>query len=250
MLEVYLPFEKSKISQRFGENANTLYASQGLKGHPAYDWDVPYATQVPNCVPDAYCYSVLNRDNPDPQRYRAVCTLHETETDLVYEIIYGHLSGIFAQIGHTYQPGDVLGLVGNSGPVFSGGREVTKAEKLKGSRAGSHLHGPQIRVCKKVSQRKKNRKYLYDAQGLLRRNGFYYEVVNYDNGYNGCVSLKDFSTERLASTWQEGNIEVLITAAKDAVDGLPSIPEESRVPYIDKIKQLLLLIASFLGAKK
>lgn len=197
-LRVYLPYPKSTITQRFGDNASPLYASQGLKGHTAYDWGVPYGTPIPNCTPDAYCYSRLNEGDKNLMDYKAVFFIVETETG-VYELSYGHLSGFVAEIGKTYQVGDTIGYVGNSGPVYVGQHEVTEAEKEAGSHAGAHLHGPQIRVLQKVIKIQKGQQPIYSENGLLQLNGFYFIVPDYSNGYNGCVSMAAFSTETLAT---------------------------------------------------
>lgn len=199
-MNVYLPYSKDKITQRFGFNANPLYASQGLKGHTAYDWGVSYGTDVPNCVPDSYCYSVLNKNNPDLSKYRAAYFLVESGSS-VYEISYGHFSEILAEVGKTYQVGEIIGKVGNTGPVFVGSHQVTEAEKEAGSKLGAHLHGPQIRVLKRIDHYSGSSKdqYIYDQNGPLKHNGSFYIIPDYDNGYNGCVSLAPFSTEILAT---------------------------------------------------
>lgn len=206
-LQVFLPYAKSYITQRFGENANPLYAGQGLKGHTAYDWGANYGTPIPCCTADSYCYSRMNEEAKDLSKYKAVFFLVETEAG-IYEISYGHLSGFVAEVGKTYQVGDVIGFVGNTGPVFSSGVEVTEKQKEAGSHAGSHLHGPQIRPVKKVTKRATNKQYLVDAKGLLKKDGFYFEILDYENGYNGCVSLASFSTETPALK-QDNSLKLL-----------------------------------------
>jgi Putative peptidoglycan binding domain len=55
----------------------------------------------------------------------------------------------------------------------------------KPSGKGSHLHF-QVRKCIKVEKRNKKKTYLRNSEGFLYDDGFY-EVVDYDNGYNGCI---------------------------------------------------------------
>lgn len=143
-----------------------------------------YGDDVFACV-DAPVYSVINRNNPDLMRYRAVYQLLEVG-DLVYEISYGHLGRIDVAPGDFVRAGQVIGSVGNTGTVFAGDHEVTKAEKDAGSKAGAHLHGPQIRVCRKVSRTVPGGNYLHDGNGIYYRNA-YYEILDYDNGFNGCI---------------------------------------------------------------
>lgn len=199
-LQVWLPYPKTLITQRFGDNANISYSRDGLKGHTAYDWGADWGAAIYNCTKDAYCYSLMHKDNPDPSLYRAVFMIVETEAG-TYEISYGHCSEILAEVGKTYQVGDTIARVGNTGDVFVGEHEVTKAERLAGSHAGAHLHGPQIRPVRKVPAMNRARHYLSNENGPVYRDGFYYEVINFENGYNGCVSLRDFSTEQVADQY-------------------------------------------------
>lgn len=191
------PFPDSKITQRFGDNANPLYKGQGLKGHTAYDYGVPYGTPIPNCVANAYCYSRMHEGDKNLMDYKAIFFLFEDETG-VYEISYGHLSGFVAEVGKTYQVGDIVGYVGNSGACYVGQHLVTETEKEAGSHAGAHLHGPQVRVLKKV-KKLTGAERIYDQNGLLKKDGFYFEVPDYDNGYNSCVDPSRFFDTKLPS---------------------------------------------------
>lgn len=190
-LELFRPFPANTLSQGFAQNANISYARDGLVGHTAQDYGVPYGTQIPCSADNSYCYSLMNDKNPDPMRYRAVFTLVETKTG-VYEISYGHCSEMTAEVGKTYKAGDIIGRIGNTGTVFSGNHEVTKEEKLAGSHAGAHLHGPQVRPVKKVTKITKGKIYLYDQNGRLNIDGYYFEVLNYENGTNGTVDPRNF----------------------------------------------------------
>jgi murein DD-endopeptidase MepM/ murein hydrolase activator NlpD len=183
--ELYNPFPFTSISQHFGANANESYAHGGLKGHTAIDWNVPFGTPLSACT-DAPVYSVMNRDNPDPERYRAVFQLVE-KGDLAWEVSYGHLDKIYVRPGQFVAAGTIIGTVGNTGTVYSAGRYVTKEERLGGSKAGAHLHGPQVRPCRKVRFTVADKQYLADGNGILVRDGKYFEVIDYDNGFNGCV---------------------------------------------------------------
>lgn len=199
----WYPFPLSTVTQRFGGNDNGLYAADGLKGHPGWDFVMPWGTPIPNCVDGAWVYSLMNAGNPDLMKYRAVCTMWDVpNSDYSYEIIYGHVSTIVAQVGQVLKPGQIIANVGNTGPVFVGGVEVTAAEKEGGSHAGAHLHY-QVRLCKRVARTTPGMQYVYDGNGILYRNGCYYEIVNYGNGENGCVDpgpsfngyqAKDYST--------------------------------------------------------
>ncbi len=265
-LQVFLPYPKSCITQRFGANANYSYARDGLKGHTAYDWGEIYDTKskkyigaawgspIPNCTFDAYCYSHLNEGNKDLNAYRAVFFLVETETGL-YEVSYGHLSTFEAQVGKTYQPGDVIGYVGNTGDVFVGDHEVTALEKNAGSHAGAHLHGPQVRPVKKVTKRSSKKQYLQDSKGVLKKDGFYFEVIDYNNGFNGCVSLAPFSTETLATDYKASipppppiteHAQALQDFAGEIAKEIPSMPEPRKIETQNALQKLFEAIKKIL----
>lgn len=248
-LQVYLPFPKATISQRHGKNANPSYAAAGLLGHTSYDWDVPHGTPVPNCTAKAYCYSILNKDNPDPTKYRAVFFLVRAEDGWWYEISYGHLDKIYAVVGAIYDIGDIIGTAGNTGTVYAGERAVTKAERIRGSVAGTHLHGPQIRPLARIGKRTK-RKAIYDAKGLLKVDGFYFEVLDYNNGYNGCVSLAPFSTEKIAvkKLITPGDIKEQLDSLGDVVEVLGELPPETRKQSF--IQDALAAFQRFLASLK
>ena len=191
-LTIWKPFDASLITQPFAGNANPLYHGQGLKGHTGIDYAGEYGTPIPATVENAYVYSLLNKDNPNLGKYRGVCTIwDDKESDTSYEVIYGHCSKIIAKVGTYTNPGDIVALVGNTGDVYANGNAVTIEERNAGSHAGSHLHF-QVRALVRVKTTSTDKQYLYDGNGLLNRNGSYYEVVDYTNGYNGCVDPSTF----------------------------------------------------------
>lgn len=199
-LNLYLPFNRSTITQGFNGNANPLYSGQGLRGHTAIDW-AACGAPIKNCADGALVYSTLNRDNDDLSKYRAVCTLVE-DGDTVYEIIYGHCNEIYAQVGKTYRAGEVLATAGNTGTVYSGGVKVTNDMRRQNRCAGAHLHGPQVRPCKKVKNRTKIASwYLKDGNGVYKtKDGHFLEVLDYSNGWNGCVDPEQFFNGQVVSS--------------------------------------------------
>lgn len=183
MSNYYLPAHISRQTQGFGESPK-VYAP--LKGHTAHDFAFQWNEPIP-FIADCYVYSKINEGNPDPDRYTAVFTLVE-QGDEVDEISYGHPNLMPVVIGKTYKAGETVALAGNKGLVYQGGRKVTGAEKRAGSKAGTHLH-LQRRPCKKVRVITKGKKYLETTNGKFKKDGFYYEVLDYKNGYNGCEPI-------------------------------------------------------------
>lgn len=191
VFRLWYPLPINRVTQRMEENANTWYQENGLKGHTSWDWHAHWGEPIPFCS-DGVVYSVINRNHPDPERYRAVCVLVDVG-EYAYEVIYGHLNEIYAKPGDISRPGTILGTAGNTGPVYAGGVLVTKEQKLAGSRDGTHLHGPQIRKCRKV--RSPDGYLIYDGFGPYRdKDGFYYEILDYENGLNGCIDPTPYWT--------------------------------------------------------
>jgi murein DD-endopeptidase MepM/ murein hydrolase activator NlpD len=188
------------IGQVFGANATPLYAAQGLKGHPGIDFGADWGAPI-KCATDSKCYSVLSKNNPNLMAYRAVCTIVD-DINWSYEVIYGHCSDIYAIPGNNLTTGQIIGLVGNTGDVFSNGVEVTNAEKLAGSHAGSHLHFQVRRLIKESATipLDPTKHYVNDGFGLLTFNGSHYYAPDWNNGYNGCVDPAQFFSTDPVST--------------------------------------------------
>lgn len=194
------PFPLNTISQGFGGTAVNYNSLTGTIGHPGIDFAIPWGTPIPFAT-DAYCYSVMSKDNPNLMAYRAVFTIVD-EADVSYEISYGHCSEIVAKPATWVKQGDIAADVGNTGDVFVGGVEVTAVQKLAGSHAGAHLHF-QVRVLKKVVAGlplDASKHYVNDGFGILTTNGYHYEVPNWNNGYNGCVDPAPFFATETAPT--------------------------------------------------
>lgn len=192
---LYQPFSDSLVTQGFSENLVDAYKKLKLAGHPAIDYGESYGADGFNAANRAYCFSIRNKDNPDPSLYRAVYTIVENEYG-VFEIVYGHCAAIFAQVGRTYDAGDILYTVGNTGKVYSGGKEVTANERRQGSKKGAHCHF-QVRRLEKIKI-KTGRKLLEDGSGVFKKDGYYYEIVDYDNGHNGCIDPRPLMLPFLA----------------------------------------------------
>lgn len=185
------PFPLDTISQGFGLNATPAYKTQGLMGHTGIDFvpPQPFGRAI-NASADSYCYSVLNKDEPDLSRYRAVYTIVD-DHDFSYEISYGHCDEIVAKPKKNYKEKETLATVGNTGSVYVGGMAVTN--RAAPGHPGAHLHY-QVRLLKKIPKNTVGTKtfLIRDANGILERDGCYYQVVDYNNGYNGCIDPMPF----------------------------------------------------------
>lgn len=230
-MELYLPFPRSTITQPFGANANTLYAGQGLKGHTAMDWGTACGTPLPNCA-EGYCYSHINKDNSDLSRYRAVFFIVESDKG-VFEVSYGHLDQIHAEPGRYYKVGEIIGTTGNTGDVYSWGVKVTQ---YRPGCPGGHLHGPQVRPVKKVTKKARGKRYLTTSNGVFKKDGFYYEILNYNNGYNGCVDPEPYIVNTLAAEatappvrLEIGSKGAIIRKLQETLKRLGFFPQEQEI---------------------
>ena len=184
---------KGSISQEFGGAPSTnptQYTSIGIKGHSGIDtsrgWDMP----VP-CDNTGYVYKIAYAEK-SPSNWQAVYQLVPDGNNFV-EVCYGHLNKVYVSINQTIDEGSYVGSEGNHGYVFSGGTEITPEMQKQGITLGHHLH-TSYRPVKRVAQRKRgNSYYLTNADGsVYKKDGFYYEIINVDNGYNGCVNPRNY----------------------------------------------------------
>lgn len=190
-MKIYYPYKtKPRITQKYSENLTTYYAEKGLVGHGAWDMYQSHGTPI-LCGVDGYVFSVINKDNPDLMKYRAVYTFVEQD-GIAYEVSYGHLGEIFVAKGQKVKVGDKLGTQSNTGNVASGGVKITKEMKATGSTAGSHLHF-QVRLLKKATKREAGKKYLFETI-----NGSLYEIPLFKNGFNGCIDPATFMQDKTA----------------------------------------------------
>lgn len=236
MFELYDPFFIKYRTQKHGENANSFYKSIGLNGHPNDDWGVPFGTKIPCCINGSFIYSILN--SPDRSKYRAVYTLIETGTDIIYEASYGHLDEIYLPVGTYLKVGDIIGTVGNTGDVYHFGVKVTAEEQRAGSKKGAHLHGVQLRKCRMVEKVRYDRNYLHDGNGIYRYKGHYIEIVDFNNGFNGCIDGAPFKNGRVAIP-QFGAIDE--KEIDQAIELLTPYIDPKKWGLIEYIKRLLKL---------
>lgn len=181
-------------TQGFGENGNPSYKAQGLKGHTGIDVKCEFDSPVEFPIVDfdrAYVSLVLDKEHPaaDGSNYWCVNAIVERANGEVFEFQIGHLNKIFVRPGLMLTPGYVIGTEGNHGIVYEGHRIISIAEENIGIQDGHHRHY-QKRLLNKVSQAIQGKNYisgwkqvLYVTPGDER----FLEVINYDNGFHGCV---------------------------------------------------------------
>lgn len=180
---------KCRDTQGFSKNANSSYAGDGLSGHTGRDRTCGYQSNIESLWKDELVYKLLTPANPyNPDGFTGVFTIVELDGEL-FEFLYGHCSDITVAEGEKMAPGRVFAKESNHGRVFSGGQACSESQKLTG--CGSHVHY-QKRLVKKVLHTMPGKQYLtHPLKGLYRDDdGYWYEIINYDNGFNGCVNFQ------------------------------------------------------------
>lgn len=184
---------EGKLTQPFAANYNDSYKNSGLKGHSGEDYVLGFKKEIKASV-TGEVYSILNAYNPNPNKYRAVFQLVD-DGQFVYEVSYGHIDTALCEEGQIVEAGQPIATEGNWGTCYVGGKLVTPEEKPSGK--GSHLHF-QVRKCIKVKKRSAKKQYLRNSEGFLKRGDYFFEVVDYTNGYNGCISPEQFYSPSLS----------------------------------------------------
>ena len=172
------------ITQGFGENANAAYKGAGLKGHSGIDENCGWGTPIYPIV-RMYVYKVLDgvvQKSYDGSGFTGVFGVDADGN----EWLYGHCDTAASE-GSWYETTDIIGYEANHGPVYEGGVEITLAEQKAGDQRGHHRH-VQKRPCDLVAALVGVPLYRYGWVPLIL-NGKYYQVKDYNNGYNGCVDF-------------------------------------------------------------
>lgn len=221
-LELFYPLKSFTVAQPFGGNANSAYHEQKLVGHTGIDL-VSFWDDSIMAAQNGWIYKAIHADSPDLQLYRAVYQIVETDTG-TYELCYGHCNQVLEGVGNV-TTGTVVATEGNSGLVYYGNVLVSESEKKAGSHKGTHLHF-QVRVVSKtrvLSQLELADGYFLitkDFTPLVSPDGYYYRIVNFKNGYNGCVDPSKFWNGFYAdkSTEVVQNLTQQLTLAKKVVE--------------------------------
>ncbi len=185
--------KKCFISQGFGQNANPLYAQAGQAGHTGVDEVCGYGTPV-YALKKGTVYKILDADRPaaDGSGYWGVFIIGDGPELCEWQV--GHLSKILCKVGDQVEPWTVIGEEGNRGGVYAGGIQITKAMQDAGDRRGSHRHWNKKKLQRKTEAQRdvEGGQYLTVYNPVMPEvyqdsSGFYYQVPDYRNGYNGSV---------------------------------------------------------------
>lgn len=181
------------LGQSFGGNSVATYKAGGLLGHTGVDNQCGYGTPIHAYFGNEYVYKVLTREKNDNQDgFTGVFTIVDNGTEC-FEFLYGHCNPSVT-VGQILTKGEALGTEANNGEVYipSGNgtfTRITLAMQKAGDQRGAHRHD-QKRILKKSKSWSAHKKYLSAlGGGSFFKDGFYYEIPFYENGYNGCVNF-------------------------------------------------------------
>ena len=168
-------------------NWNPYYISHGLKGHGGWDWCCGYSSPIHSDY-DFTVYKTFSKEYPGTDGFTGIFGIYDDGIQC-FEWCVGHCSKVNVQVGSKVTTGDVIGEEGNFGIVYSGNQRITFQMAVNGDERGSHRHY-QLRPVRKVKKTSWGGQYLYTVNGIhLDDSNNYYEIFNYNNGYNGCVDF-------------------------------------------------------------
>lgn len=170
--------------QGFGQNFNPSYHSGGLIGHTGIDVNCGWGSPI-TALASGIIYSTYPIEAPAADGYTAIFTLVETPLE-TFEFSYGHVSEIDCQLNQQVKAGDVIAKEGNHGTVYVGNTLITLAMQAAGNHDGHHRHYQKRPVIKVRSLG--NNIGLVNTWGYYRdTQGYFFQVYDYQNGFNGCV---------------------------------------------------------------
>lgn len=169
--------------QGFGQNYNPLYHAGGLLGHTGIDINCGWASPIA-ALCSGIVYSTYPIEAPAADGYTAVFTLVETPLE-TFEFSYGHVSEIDCILNQQVKAGDIIAKEGNHGEVYSGNTLITLAMQAAGDHDGHHRHYQKRPVIK--TKTPGNNQFLVNTWGAYTQDGYYFQVYDFNNGFNGCV---------------------------------------------------------------
>ena len=153
--DLYYPVKNHRINQNFGENANTFYASLGMKGHNGIDIFAPMGTIVRAAHDGTVEYA-----GGEQKEGIGVTMVTDKEYEYsggtaLFKSVYWHLLSVAVKYKQKVRVGDVIGYADNTGKS-----------------TGSHLH--------------------FGLKACTRQGDFVLENLNHENGYFGAIDPSSY----------------------------------------------------------
>lgn len=178
-------------NQKFHQNANSSYKLNGLIGHTGYDASCGFGSPI-HSLYSGVVYKVLTKNTPanDGSGFTGVFMIVDDGIEC-FEWLVGHCNPSVSE-GQYINKGDIIGTEANHGTVYSDGKLITLAMQAAGDTRGSHRHyqkRPVVKVARTSPAYMYLSRYSDRPAGTIYYNdGGYFQIWNYDNGFNGCVN--------------------------------------------------------------
>lgn len=175
------------IGQGFGENMNPSYKDGGLKGHSGVDQNCGFGSPIYS-QHSGIAYKVLTKSHPanDGTGFTGVFMIVDDGIEC-FEWLVGHCDPVVTE-GQKIEKGELIGFEANHGTVFSGNMQITLAMQQAGDTRGSHRHTQKrpVRPMRMAAGIMLS-SFGNGNQPYRSPDGFYYQIIDFFNGYNGCV---------------------------------------------------------------
>jgi hypothetical protein len=171
--------------QPFSANYNPSYKAGGLAGHTGIDYACGYGTPI-HSLYDGLVTLVWTPQAPASDGYTAVAILVDDGKEC-FEWQVGHCNPDRSILeGTRIKKGDYIGTEANHGVVYSGNVLITLAQQKAGNQAGHHRHYQKRPVMPVLPS---DGFLLSNGRGgqVRAADGSYYQIFNFNGGYNGCV---------------------------------------------------------------
>lgn len=212
------------------------------------------------CLKYGWCYKVLDKEHPanDGSGFWGVFIISGDGGWHEWQI--GHLSEIYIKPGEQVFPWTIVGKEGNRGQVVSWGQLITKEMQDAGDKRGSHRHWNKklLKRMRYEDYDKSKGQFLsafsFSTPSAYRDpQGWYYEVLDYQNGLRGSVNPMDDVLRGYEAVRKHFNPPVEDVSSSDAkvvTEGLKTVSEALKYPSAwARAMEVLKALSAFLRRK-
>ena len=239
------PIKKGIISQKYVENPALYQSRFGINWHNGVDI-VSFHGDELLCCEDFIPYKIFDLKAGSVSKGFGFNALTKPDDKgICREWIYWHtMSNLKFSLDKLVQQGEVVGYEGNSGSIFSNGVEVSDNLKGVSPYFGTHLHWGK-RLVKKTKTPTGDVLAGVDGKLYQDSQGFYYEVLNFNNGVKGFIDpMKDEIIY-----YDEFIARKVISVAEAVVAEIPVLPKEKQTDIIDSLLAMLKSVWDFLKGR-
>ena len=241
-MKTLFPIKNGTITQKYGENPELYQKRFEIKFHNGIDIVSFHGDELLTCK-DFIPYKIFDSNTGSVSKGFGFHALTKPDDKgICEEWVYWHsMSNLKVVLNKLVQQGEVIGYEGASGAVFSNGKEVP--DNLKGifPFPGTHLHWGKRLVFKTKTS---TGQVLTNIKGnLYTENGFYYEVINFNNGVKGFIDpIKDDIIY-----YKEFEAQKVVSVATAITSEIPKIDVSNQKDIIDLLIDLLRKVVDWIN---